>query len=138
MELSLGIKLILSLVLGAVIGLERESYERKIDKIPADTISGRVGSLGVRSYALITTLGTIAGLLYNDNYGLFLIISIAFMMLLISYYIIGSLQTKDNGITTELAIIFSYLIGFFIAIDFFPTQLIIAMVIILVGILNIK
>lgn len=136
--MSLGLKLILSLVLGAVIGLERESYERKIDKIPANTYSGRVGSLGVRSYSLITTLGTIAGLLYYSNFSIFLIISIAFILLLLSYYVIGSLQTKDNGITTELAIIFSYLIGIFIAIEFFSIQFIIAMVIILVGILNIK
>lgn len=138
MQLSLGIKLILSLILGAVIGLERESYERKIDKVPSNTLSGRSGSLGVRSYSLITVLGTIAGLLYYTNFSLSIVISITFMLLLLSYYIVGSIQTKDNGITTELAIIFSYLIGFFIAIEFFPTQMIIAMVVILVGILNIK
>ncbi len=99
MQLTLGIKLILSLILGAVIGLERESYERKIDKVPSNTLSGRSGSLGVRSYSLITVLGTIAGLLYYTNFSLSIVISITFMLLLLSYYIVGSIQTKDNGIT---------------------------------------
>ena len=61
---SVPVKLLLSLVLGAVIGLERESYEKKIDKSP---ISG-VGSLGVRSFSLITTLGAVAGILYTSHY----------------------------------------------------------------------
>ncbi|KKP69869.1 MAG: hypothetical protein UR68_C0047G0011 [Candidatus Roizmanbacteria bacterium GW2011_GWA2_35_19] len=60
------------------------------------------------------------------------------MVLLISYFLTGSILNKDNGITTELAIVFSYLIGFFISLQVFPYHLIIAMVIILVGILNIK
>ena len=134
MEFSIGIKLLLSLVLGAVIGLERESYEEQTDR----TERSGIGSLGVRSFALITTLGAVAGLLYNSYNSLYLIITIAFMVLLISYFLTGSILNKDNGITTELAIVFSYLIGFFISLQVFPYHLIIAMVIILVGILNIK
>jgi len=96
--LSIPIKLILALILGAVIGLERESYEKKIDK----SITSGVGSLGVRSFSLITLLGAIAGLVYSTHYSLYLLISIFFMVLLLTYYIIGSLFNKDNGITTEL------------------------------------
>ena len=124
MEFSIGIKLLLSLVLGAVIGLERESYEEQTDK----TERSGVGSLGVRSFALITTLGAVAGLLYNSYNSLYLIITVAFMVLLISYFLTGSILNKDNGITTELAIVFSYLIGFFISLQVFPYHLIIAMV----------
>ena len=131
---SVPVKLLLSLVLGAVIGLERESYEKKIDKSP---ISG-VGSLGVRSFSLITTLGAVAGILYTSHYSLYLLISITFMILLLAYYITGSFFTRDNGITTELAIFFSFLIGIFISLEVFPIQLVIAMVIILVGIMTIK
>lgn len=134
MELSIVGKLLLSLILGAVIGLERESYERKIDKTPQSGI----GSLGVRSFSLITTLGAIAGLLYNSHNSLYLIISITFMMLLIVYYIIGSIFTKDNGITTELAIVFSYLIGVLVSLEIFSNQLVIAMVVVVIGILSIK
>ena len=132
--LSIPIKLLLSLVLGAVIGLERESYEKKIDKT---SVSG-VGSLGVRSFSLITTLGALAGIVYTAYPSLYLIISITFSALLIAYYIIGSIFIKDNGITTELAIFFSFLIGIFISLEVLPVQLIIAIVIVLVGIMTIK
>ena len=131
---SIPVKLLLSLDLGAVIGLERESYEKKIDKSP---ISG-IGSLGVRSFSLITTLGAVAGILYTSHFSLYLLVSITFMTLLLAYYITGSFFTRDNGITTELAIFFSFLIGIFISLEVLPIQLIIAMVIILVGIMTIK
>lgn len=134
MNLSIIVKLILSLLLGMAIGLERESYELQIDK----TKRSGIGSLGIRSFALITTLGTVAALLIQNYFSLFLIISVTFCLLLIAYYILGSLSTKDNGLTTELAIFWSYLIGIFVGLNIFPVQLIIAMVIILMLILSLK
>ena len=132
--MSVGMKLFLSLVLGAVIGLERESYEDKINKTPR---SG-VGSLGVRTFSLITTLGAIAGLLYFSHFSIYILIITIFGLILTAYYIIGSFFTHDNGITTELAIFLSFLFGLFISLGIFPTQLIIAMVIVLVSIMSIK
>lgn len=136
MSLSIPIKLLLSLLLGSVIGLEREAYEKEIEKKP-NYNHGR-GSLGIRSFALITFLGTVAGLLEKNFFSLFLIVSIAFMALLIAYYIIGSIFTQDNGITTELAILLSFLVGIFIALEIFPIQLIVAIVVVVVMILSIK
>jgi len=133
--LSIPIKLLLSLLLGIAIGFERESYEFKIKKDEKDM----VGGLGIRSYALITTLGTVAGILkQNGHFSLFLIISISFMTLLIAYYIIGSLFTKDNGVTTELAILWSFLVGVLITIEVIPIQLVIAMVVVIMLILSLK
>jgi uncharacterized membrane protein (DUF4010 family) len=134
MNLPIVVKLLLSLLLGMAIGLERESYELQIDK----TKRSGVGSLGIRSFALITTLGTIAALLLQNYFSLFLIISITFCLLLIVYYILGSLVTKDNGMTTELAIFWSYLIGIFVGLNIFPIQLIVAITAILMLILSLK
>ena len=134
MGLPIVVKLLLSLLLGMAIGLERESYELQIDK----TKRSGIGSLGIRSFALITTLGTIAALLIQNYFSLFLIISVTFCLLLIAYYILGSLSTKDNGLTTELAIFWSYLIGIFVGLNIFPIQLIIAIVVILMLILSLK
>lgn len=134
MNLPIVVKLLLSLFLGMAIGLERESYELQIDK----TKRSGVGSLGIRSFALITTLGTIAALLLQNYFSLFLIISITFCLLLIVYYILGSLVTKDNGMTTELAIFWSYLIGIFVGLNIFPIQLIVAITVILMLILSLK
>jgi len=116
------------------IGLERESYELQIDK----TKRSGIGSLGIRSFALITTLGTVAALLIQNYFSLFLIISVTFSILLVSYYILGSLEAKDNGLTTELAVFWSYLIGVLVGLNVFPVQLIVAMTVILMLILSLK
>lgn len=135
-HLSIPLKLILSLTLGAVIGLERESYEK--EKEIDGQKENSVGALGVRTFSLITALGAIAGFLKPDYYGLFLTINIAFMTLVLAYYILGSFVIKDHGITTEIAIIFAYLIGIFIALEIFSIQLILAMTVVLILILSRK
>ncbi len=130
----LALKLLLSLAIGAAIGLEREAHEtpNKIDK------DGSVHSVGVRTFALITTFGTLTGLLIQDFFIFFLITTGAFFSLVIAYYILQSIQSKDRGFTTELSIFFSYLIGVFIATNFIPLQLIFAIVVILIMILSRK
>jgi len=138
LELAGPIKLLLSLLIGAAIGLERESYENfrnpDFDKSHKD----KRGSLGVRTFSLITTLGTLAGLMRTDFPDLFITINMVFLVLLVAYYITGSILIKDNGITTEMAIIFSYLIGIFIALNIFPIQLVLAIAVILILILSQK
>ncbi|MEK9169132.1 MAG: MgtC/SapB family protein, partial [Patescibacteria group bacterium] len=121
-------------LLGMAIGLERESYELQIDK----TKRSGVGSLGIRSYALITSLGAVSAILFQPYFYLFLIISVTFCALLLAYYILGSLSTRDNGLTTELAIFWSYLIGIFVGLNIFPIQLIVAMVVILMLVMSLK
>ncbi|PIS08894.1 hypothetical protein COT75_04375 [Candidatus Beckwithbacteria bacterium CG10_big_fil_rev_8_21_14_0_10_34_10] len=134
MGLTITLKLVLSLVLGAVIGLERESYEKEINPESKSVIGG----LGVRTFALVTSLGAVAGLLRASNFSLFLTLNITFMLLLLAYYVMGSILLKDNGITTELAVIFAYLIGLFVALEIFPIQLVFAMTVILILILSRK
>lgn len=134
MELTIPVKLIISLLIGFAIGLERESYERKTD---TSSTSG-TGSLGVRTYALITTLGTTAGLLMVDYFSMYLLVSVVFFALVVCYYVIGSLLTKDNGLTTDIAVVWSYLIGMIIGQNIFPMDLTIAMVVCLILILSSK
>lgn len=135
MQLTIPLKLIISLLLGMAIGFERESYEYRVDK----TEKRGIGSLGIRSYSLITTLGTIAGILLTKNYlSLYIPIAFTFSTLLISYYIIGSVFNKDSGITTELAIIWSFVVGTLIALEIMPIQLIVAIVAVMTLILSAK
>lgn len=131
------LKLLLSLLIGAAIGLERESYVQFKQPKFGKAVD-RKGSLGIRTFSLITTLGTLSGLLRSDFPDLFLTINIVFLVLLLAYYITGSIYLKDNGITTEMAIIFSYLIGIFIALDIFPIQLILALTVVLILIMSQK
>ncbi|MFA9289293.1 MAG: MgtC/SapB family protein [Weeksellaceae bacterium] len=140
MELTVGLKLLISLVIGAAIGLEREIHERH--EAPVDknnqTPQERIAFLGIRTLSLTTALGTVAGLLYADYFSLFMLINIVYMVLLGVHYIFSCWITKDIGITSEVAAIFTYLIGVFIALEVFPIQLIIAMVVILMLILSVK
>ncbi len=133
-HLSLPLKFFLSLVLGAVIGLERESYEKEVYQKKL----GHTGALGVRTFSLITALGAVAGFLRQDYFSLFVTVNVSFMILLTAYYILGSIYTKDHGITTEIAIIFAYLIGVFIALEIFAFQLVLAMTVVLILILSRK
>ncbi len=126
--------MLISLLIGAAIGLEREAYEKKTDTTPT---SG-VGSLGIRTYALITTLGTTAALLMHDYFSLFLLVSATFMVLLVAYYVLGSLFSKDNGMTTDIAILWSYLIGAIIGLEIFPMEITVAIVVCLILILSAK
>lgn len=132
MELAAAFKILIALALGAAIGLEREVHEQN-DEHPQKT-----AIIGLRSFALITLLGTISGLLYKNYTGIFFIISISFMLLLLVHYIIDTWHTKDSGITTELATIFSYLIGVLIGINIFPIQLTIALTVVLILLLSYK
>jgi len=127
-------KIIIALLLGAAVGFERESYENHTNK---SKTSGR-GSLGVRSYALISLLGVLSGIAYASNIILFTLFVSAFILLLLGYYVIGSWQTKDNGITTELAILLCFLFGIFLGIELFPVQLIIALTIVLILVMSMK
>lgn len=133
-HLSMPLKLLLALVLGAVIGLERESNGRD-DSQAKKRISG---SLGVRTFSLISALGAVAGFLSISYFPLTLIISLSLMALLIAYYVMESYYARDHGITTEIAVILTYLLGILLALEIFPIQLILAMTVVLLLILSRK
>lgn len=133
-DVSVLTRLFLSLILGAAVGLERESYE---DSLTEDK-QGIPGALGVRTFSLITLLGSVTGILHAYYFHLFLLVTATFMVLVVAYYVTGSFLTKDNGMTTELAVLFSYLLGMFIGLEFFSIQIIIALAVILILIMSRK
>lgn len=125
-------KLGLALILGAFIGLERQIHEKSEGKSPSKSF------LGLRTFALVAPLGTLAGIVYSQNSLLFSFISAAFIILVLIYYTFNSFFTKDIGITTEISLIYTYLIGVLIAINIIPIQLIIGITVVLALILSRK
>ena len=99
-------KLLLSLVLGGLIGLEREMNEKSMR-------SGKkaLSVVGVRSFALIGMLGGMTGLIYNNTPLFALITTGIFAVLVLTFYVLDTRLSKETGITTELAMIYSFLIG---------------------------
>ena len=127
---NLQIQLLLSVLLGAAIGLERESGGQSDE-------SGSAG--GIRTFAMVCLLGGLAGIFYAKNLPMiFLIVASVFSILLISYYIIGSLITKRTGMTNELSFLYTFLLGFLITANILSINLIIAIFVVLVTILAFK
>ncbi len=126
-------KLILALLMGAFIGLEREFHVRGGLKK-----SGRTSFMGLRTFTLATGLGAIAGLCYHAAPVLFAITAGTFFLFTLGYYFFDSYLTRDIGITTETALIYSFVLGAFLTLDIIPVQLVIGITIILTLILSRK
>ena len=91
----------LALLLGSLIGLERERDRQKED-------THEFG--GIRTLSLICVLGYLVFSLFADSI-LFPIVTSGVLLLLIASYVMTAYLDKRTGATTELAAIFTYFIG---------------------------
>ena len=123
--------IILALIFGAAMGLERES---------ARTNESSVGGVGgIRTFSLISLLGAIAGVFFLHNYfGLGLGVVGTFMLLLISNYISEGWNSKLFGITSELSAIGTFFIGLLVVLDIIPLQITVSMFVMFVFIMSLK
>ena len=128
-----GLKLFLAFVLGGVIGLEREMNEKEGVYAKKPT-----AVLGVRTFALVTGLGAIAGLLYLKFLPLALIVTAGFILMLLLFYVLDVRNSNDHGMTTEIAVLYSFLIGLLIMLEVIPIQLILALTVLVIVLLSQK
>ncbi len=100
------IKIIISLTLGLIIGLERE-HKAKTEAFA-----------GIRTFPLVSILGCISAFL-SENYGgaiFLLILGAVILFSLINFYLE---YPKDIGITTEISLILSFLIGVLVYFEYY-------------------
>jgi uncharacterized membrane protein (DUF4010 family) len=112
-ETDIFIKLIITVVFGAVLGLESETreIEKKGEKKAEQEEQQKIG--GFRTYTLISLFGGIAGLLYIQKlYELAYIIFISLILFLITAYYLNVKLKQAFGLTTEIAIIITFVLGF--------------------------
>ena len=122
------IKLALTAIFGATIGLERESNHQ-----------GESSIGGIRAYSLIALLGALAGIFVQNNYsGIALLITGGFFLLMIAYYILGTSMTRDFGMASELSAIFAFLLGILLVLEIIPLQITVTIFVILMFILSLK
>jgi len=122
------INILLALVFGATVGLERESSN------PNDPHVG-----GIRTFSLISLMGALAGIFYHHHYESFaLVIVIGFFVLLISYYVSEALTTHDFGITSELSAIATFILGLMVILNMIPLQITVAIFVVVVFVLSLK
>jgi uncharacterized membrane protein (DUF4010 family) len=107
------VKILLSLLFGAILGLESETrgIEEKGEMKALKEEKNKIG--GFRTYSLISLLGGISGLFFSlgqQTYSVLLFGTIA-LFLLIAYTM--NIRLKEAfGLTTEIAIIMTFLLGF--------------------------
>jgi uncharacterized membrane protein (DUF4010 family) len=128
---SLFINLLMALVFGAAIGLERESSKQP------DTHAGGVG--GIRTFAIISLLGAVAGMLAVHNYQAMAIGLVAgFLALVVAAYISEAVSSKDYGITSELSAVATFFIGMLVMVEIVPLHVTVALLVMFVFVLSMK
>lgn len=93
-----------SLLLGAMLGMEREFIQQK---------EGSSDFAGIRTFSLIALLGSVAAFLVTDFGMLPIILSFSGLILLTTVSYWGTLMRREEktGITTEVAVILTFLFG---------------------------
>ena len=133
MILSIPLKLLIALAVGAAIGLEREIHQKK------DHHKNRSGELiGLRTLSMTTLLGAISGIIGLKYPSLSIILASAFCLMIIINYAISSYISKDTGVTTGLAALMSFVIGFLIAVEIVPMTIVLSLAVVIMLILAYK
>lgn len=104
-------RILLAVVLGGFIGLERQIHQS------SEEGNKKGNELGLRSVSIVALLGALMGLLYTSLPLLTIIFSIFIGLLILMYYFFDSWFSKDYGITTEMAIAYVFLSGFLLTAD---------------------
>jgi uncharacterized membrane protein (DUF4010 family) len=119
---------ILSLVLGFLIGLQREMHAMYTQK------TKDFG--GARTFAMIALFGYLASWTTSFSPYFFPIASAILGLLLVATYIVNSLSTPDKGTTTEFAALVTFIIG--AMLNFTPPIFPVFITMIVLFLLNIK
>jgi|GEM_PF-551362 len=133
------LRILLSILFGAIIGLESET--RRIEKIGKKQAEKKERSIigGLRTYTVLSMMGSIAAIFYIE--GIFYIsylIFTAVVLLIVSAYILNVQIRKAFGITTEIAIIITFLLGFMTTASIVPLVVSLVILVLLTSFLSHK
>lgn len=135
-QIDLFLEVILTIVFGAILGLETETRQKEI-KGKKIVEKERIG--GVRTFVIICLFGGIAGIFFAmGQFILVYILFFAVIALTIAAYILNVQIKHAFGLTTELAVLIAFVIGFFTTSKLIPLWLIISILVILVFFLSQK
>ncbi len=107
------LRILLTIVFGAILGLESETREiaHKGKKQAQLEERQRIG--GLRTYTVLSLIGGIAGIFYREEvYPIVYITFTSVILLVLAAYIKNIELKKAFGLTTEIAILITFLIGF--------------------------
>lgn len=100
----------LALLIGALIGLEREFFQQKRES---------PNFAGIRTFSLIALMGAVSAFLVADFGNIAVILTLSGLILLISVGYLGTIYIKKmvTGITTEITAILTFLFGVLVMSD---------------------
>jgi len=113
MESDIFVKILLSVLFGAILGLETQTreIEENGEKKASEKEKSRIG--GFRTYTLISLMGGISGILFLNKLEF---LSFTLLVALVSFLLIAyfmNIKIKEAfGITTEIAIVITFILGF--------------------------
>jgi len=115
----------LALLIGALIGLEREFFQQKRES---------PNFAGIRTFALIALMGAVAAFLVADFGNITIILTLSGLILLISVSYLGNIYIKQmvTGITTEITAILTFLFGVLVMTDYAMFAIVLAVLVTLI------
>ena len=102
MEIVIIEKIGITLIIGLMIGLQREMYYHR---------EGRTGFAGARTFALIALLGYLSAWMQNFIPFFLHVSLLLFGSLVLVAYIYKTVKTDFHGSTTEIASFVTYILG---------------------------
>lgn len=133
------IEILLTILFGAILGLETETREMEQSgkQVASKNEKERIG--GVRTYTVISLFGGIAGLFYVlDQLTLVYILFVAIIGLIISAYVLNVQIKHAFGLTTEIAVLIAFILGFLTTSKLIPIWLILVILVMLAFFLSQK
>jgi len=107
MDYSILYSFIVSLAIGALIGMERERRRHR-----------GIGGAGIRTFIIISLFGTLSAMISYLYFEYFIFVAfLALAGLIIMEYFFTSRATHDLGITTEFSALVTFLLGFMCYFD---------------------
>lgn len=119
MEFLLIKQLGIALLLGSLVGLEREQKSQRY---------GYDSFAGIRTFALIGLLGSISYILSEYSMSVFAVLTAGFLILLILSYVRLGSKYQKVGATTEIASILIYLTGVFCGMQQYLLAVVVALI----------
>lgn len=115
----------LALLIGALIGLEREFFQQKRES---------PNFAGIRTFALIALMGAVAAFLVEDFGNITVILTLSGLILLISVGYLGTIYIKKmvTGITTEITAILTFMFGVLVMTDYTMFAIVLAVLVTLI------
>ncbi len=139
MQSEIFIKILLTIVFGAILGLETETreIEKKGKEVALKQEKGRIG--GVRTYTVLSLFGGITGLFYLENQiGVVYILMVAMILFTLAAYVLNVQIKHAFGLTTEIAIIITFVLGFLTTSNILPITLVLVILVLLTFFLSQK